>query len=28
MQPDTDGNYPMSEDAMTWHLEFLMSTKD
>lgn len=28
MQPDTEGNYPMDEDAMTWHIEFLMSTKD
>lgn len=28
MQPDTHGNYPMSEDAMAWHIEFLMSTKD
>ena len=28
MQPDGDGNFPMSEDAMTWHIEFLMSTKD
>lgn len=28
MQPDAEGNFPMSEDAMAWHIEFLMSTKD
>jgi len=28
MQPDMDGNFPMTEDAMAWHIEFLMSTKD
>lgn len=28
MQPAPGGGYPMTEDAMVWHIEFLMSTKD
>lgn len=28
MQPGTEGDFPMGEDAMAWHIEFLMSTKD